>query len=364
MLPNKKEATALIHVKETLQKVYRYTVSSDSDTWGMDLNRWDWTPGVGVISILHYYEATGNLDAFSFLEKWVERNKEQAAHAKVINSMAPYAIFPDLYRRTNNPYYLDAAVKIGDWMLDEAPRTREGAFEHTVTEKASFPEQVWADTIFMAVLFLARLASLTGREDYAKEALLQTVIHFNLLQDPESGVLYHGWNCLERNHMSAARWTRANAWVVIGFPLIVKELEQVVAIPAALVQQYRALVDGVLEFRSANGLWNTVMDQPDFYQETSGSAGIAAGILCSVRLGLLDASYADKLSTTCEGILNRIDEDGLVLGVSGGTPIMKTIEAYNRIPVIPTLYGQGLTLFLLSEMLLADSVPAILNPKE
>jgi unsaturated rhamnogalacturonyl hydrolase len=53
-------------------------------------------------------------------------------------------------------------------MLTEAPRTREGAFEHNVTENASFPELVWADTIFMAVLFLARLARLTGEAAYAR----------------------------------------------------------------------------------------------------------------------------------------------------------------------------------------------------
>ncbi|TVY05526.1 glycosyl hydrolase [Paenibacillus cremeus] len=325
--------------------------TSDSEAWGMDIHKWDWTPGVGVISILHYFEASGDPKVMEFLEQWVEKNKEKAAEAKVVNSMAPYALFPELYRRTNNLFYLDEAVKIGDWMLREAPRTREGALEHTVTEKASFPEQVWADTIFMAVLFLARLAAVTGRKDYAEEALLQTELHFKLLQDETTGVLFHGWNCKAGDHMSAAKWTRANAWVVIGFPLIVKELKGLVQVPTHLVDQYRALVDGLLTYRAANGLWHTVMDRPEFYQETSGSAGIAAGIMCSVRLGLLDPSYLDHTASTCSAVIGQVDESGLVQSVSGGTPIKNTIEDYNTIPVIPTLYGQGLTLILLSEMI-------------
>ncbi len=339
-----------MEIQQVLQKVYNYTTSSKSGDWGMDIHQWDWTPGVGIISVLHYFEMTGDAQALQFLESWVERNKDKAAQAKVINSMAPYAVFPELYRRTNNPYFLEEAVSIGDWMLHTAPRTREGAFEHTVTEKASFPEQVWADTIFMAVLFLSRLAALTGRKEYAQEALAQTEIHFKLLQQPESGVLFHGWNCIEGNHMSSAKWTRANAWVVIGLPMIVEELKNIIDIPSDLMERYRALVDGVLSYCGANGLWHTVMDQNSFYQETSGSAGIAAGILHSVRTGMLDPSYTNRVVLTCKAVLGQIQDDGRVDGVSGGTPIMETIEAYNRIPIISALYGQGLTLILLSEM--------------
>ncbi|MEJ1715132.1 glycoside hydrolase family 88 protein, partial [Escherichia coli] len=88
----------------------------------------------------------------------------------VINAMAPFAIFPTLYEYTHDNLFLEESLRVGQWMLAEAPRTREGAFEHTVTENVSFPEQVWADTIFMAVLFLARLARVTGDHSYAFEA--------------------------------------------------------------------------------------------------------------------------------------------------------------------------------------------------
>ncbi|WP_239628610.1 glycoside hydrolase family 88 protein [Paenibacillus sp. H1-7] len=348
------QGTAAEEVKEAAGRVYRRMIGSDTQDWGMNMNQWDWTPGVGLIAILHYAEALGEKDAIRYLENWIERNKEKAAHAKVINSMAPYGVFPELYRRTNRDYYLETAGDIAEWMVHEAPRTREGAFEHTVTEKASFPEQVWADTIFMAVLFLARQASLTKRTDLAQEALRQVELHFRLLQDGETGVLYHGWDCTSGNHMSAARWTRANAWIVIGFPLIVKELKQVAEVPSELLERYRVLVDGLLQYRNARGLWHTVMDRSEFYEETSGSAGIAAGILCAVRLGLLDTGYVEEAAATCRAVLSMIDTDGTVLGVSGGTPVMKTIEDYNRIPLIASLYGQGLTLMMLAEWIQAD----------
>jgi len=52
-----------------------------------------------------------------------------------------------------------------------------------------------------------------------------------------------------------------------------------------------------------------------------------------------------------EGVLQNVDADGAVTSVSGGTPIMNTIEDYNRLSRYPTLYGQGLTLMLLTEYL-------------
>jgi unsaturated rhamnogalacturonyl hydrolase len=248
---------------------------------------------------------------------------------------------------------LETARKIGDWMLNEALRTREGAFEHTVTENASFPEQVWADTLFMAVLFLARLAKLTGESAYAKEAESQLLLHLRLLQDSETGVLFHGWNCAAGNHMSSARWTRANTWVVLACPWICGELASLIEIPTEIVQRYRQLAAGLRNYQGADGLWPTVLDRPDFYPETSGSAGIAAGWLAGMRIGWLDDTYRNPVNQALKGVLAQISPDGTVNGVSGGTPVMPNIEAYNAIPCYPTLYGQGLTLILLS-LALAD----------
>ncbi|WP_409343269.1 glycoside hydrolase family 105 protein [Paenibacillus sp. MBLB4367] len=330
------------------ERVYRRMIDGAATDWGMNMDSWDWVPGVGVVSILAYAELAGKQEAIGYLREWVERNKHLSEQAKVINSMAPYAIFPELYRLTGDGWYLEKALQIGDWMLTEAPRTREGAFEHTVTENASFPEQVWADTLFMAVLFLARLAKLTGECKYAKEAEFQLLVHLRLLQDPQTGVLFHGWNCAERNHMSAARWTRANAWVVLACPWIAGEIASLLPASDEIADRYRKLAKGLLRYQGADGMWATVMDLPGFYPETSGSAGIAAGWLAGIKLGWLDDTYKEGIDRALKGVMAQIGSDGTVQGVSGGTPVMPSVAAYDEIPCYPTLYGQGLTLILLS----------------
>ncbi|WP_144028566.1 glycoside hydrolase family 88/105 protein [Paenibacillus ferrarius] len=336
-------------IRNAADQVYRYMTESRSTDWGMNINEWDWVPGVGTIALLHYYDRTGKQDVLDYLVGWVERNQEKAGRTKVINSMAPFAIYPRMYELTKKTYYLDQAKHISQWMVHEAPRTREDAFEHTVTEKDSFPEQVWADTIFMADLLLARTAKITQDADLAAQALEQVCLHLKLLQDETAGVLFHGWNCVQGDHLSAARWTRANAWICVAVPEILREIAELVVIPDQVGASYRRMIDGLIAYQSNNGLWHTVMDRTDFYQETSGSAGIACGIMLAIRTGLLEESYRKYALKALNGVMGNIRTTGEVTSVSGGTPIMPTIEAYQTIEQIPTLYGQGLVLMLLAE---------------
>jgi unsaturated rhamnogalacturonyl hydrolase len=340
-------------LQTTAEQVRQQMVSDHSNNWGMDINKWDWVPGVGVIALLEYGQATHQAEIGEYLLAWVKRNHSLAAREPVVNAIAPYAIFPALYRQTGEEWLLEEALRIAEWLITQAPRTRERAFEHTVTENVAFAEQVWADTIFMAVLFLARTARLTGNTTYADEAVEQMLIHLRLLQEETSGVLFHGWNCAAGDHMSGARWTRANAWLAAGIPLIVEELAGLIPLPAELTERYSRLIIGLIAYQQEDGLWSTVLDQPGFYREISGSAGIAYGIRKAHRTGLLEADPAQAAAAerALVAIVPWIDETGIVGGVSGGTPVMPSVAAYNEIPVYPALYGQGLVLLLLSEAL-------------
>ncbi|WNR45270.1 glycoside hydrolase family 88/105 protein [Paenibacillus roseipurpureus] len=340
-------------VEEAAKRISTYMKKGAPGDWGMDLEVWDWTPGVGVIALLDYYEQTKQQELLDDLIAWTKRNLHQAEHAKVINSMAPFTIFPRLYELTGEQVYLNFSIRIGEWMLYEAPRTREDAFEHTVTEAAKFPEQVWADTVFMAVLFLARLGRVSSDLRFSEEALKQLTLHIQLLQDEKTGLLFHGWDCGAANHMSAARWGRANAWVAVGALMIFDELEGQLDIPHALRDQYITLLHGLKNVQHSNGLWSVVLDKPEYRTEVSGSAGIAAGFSKAVKRGWVDASFAAAADRTLQAVLNEIDQEGMVHGVSGGTPVLATEEEYNGFACFPTLYGQGLVLLLLGQYISA-----------
>jgi unsaturated rhamnogalacturonyl hydrolase len=347
-------------IHEIANKVYTYMISEHPEgsnqlhetvdvnpaSWGLTINDWDWNPGVGVTSISAYYNACKRQDVLEYLNGWVQRNKHKARKFQHVNVMTPFAIFPEMYRRTEDKYYLETAIEYGNWIVENSLRTLTGAFQHG----QSLVEEIWADTIFMVVLFLSRLGRQINDKGFAAEAAKQLLLHLQLLQDPETGVLFHGYQCQEKNHKSAGRWTRGNAWITVAAPMIISEIQALVAVPPEIRERYQRMVAGLVKYQEENGLWHTIMDRPDFYQESSGSAGIACGILKAIRMSLIDSSYFSVVEKTVTGLLEeKITPEGAVMGVSGGTPILDTIQEYNRLSCYPTMYGQGLTLMLFAE---------------
>lgn len=341
------------------QQIYHYMVTAPESDWQRNMYNWDWKPGVGLIAAVKYGQATGNPEVRDYLWRWMRDNRHKAAELRVMNSTAPFAALTELLRELPDAEggWMELAQEHGRWLMEEAPRTSQGGFEHTVTEGVDFPEQMWADTLVVGGLFLARLASLTGDRTMAEEAVRQAEIHLRLLQDETTGVLFHGYDGRRGDHMSAARWGRANAWVAFGVPEIVHEVRGLAEVPAEVERRYTRLLEGLLRFQTPNGMWHTVLDRDDFYLETSATAGIGYGLLLALKHGLApDAALRAKLEAAvrkaAQAVLIHVDVYGAVHGVSGGTPVMPTVEAYNEVKITPTPYGQALALLLASELLI------------
>ncbi|MGO8654300.1 glycoside hydrolase family 88 protein, partial [Rhizobium ruizarguesonis] len=62
-------------------------------------------------------------------------------------------------------------------------------------------------------------------------------------------------------------------------------------------------------------------------------------------------AYAER---ALAAVLAQIDEEGVVHGVSDGTPMGHDLDFYRRIPNVPTPYGQALTMLLLTEVFLEN----------
>jgi len=148
---------------ETAERVYRYMIIEhtgsskllnefdvNSVTWGMNINDWEWNPGVGVNAISAYYDFCQRGEVLDYLTDWIQRNKHKALKFQHVNKMVPFAIFPAMYRRMGDRYYLDTAVEYGNWIVKNSVRTQTGAFQHG----GDLTGQISADTIFMVVVFL------------------------------------------------------------------------------------------------------------------------------------------------------------------------------------------------------------------
>lgn len=316
----------------------------------MDIHRFDWVPGVGLYGIWRAYEVTGREAYLDFLIKWAKLHLQQAYDQKTVNSTAPLLTIVELYRKTGEEEYLKVCVDMAKYIMTEASLTIDGGLEHTVTENgAHFGNQMWADTLFMVCIFLAKLGSITGNRDYTDFAVGQLVLHYKLLWSQEAGLFYHGWDGNLCTHLSGVYWGRANAWILYSTVEILKEAGEFEGREMVL-KCLRGQVDSLAGWQRRNGLFGTILDDPEAYDELSATAGIVCGIQRGVKAGYLEDSALEVARKAYPALPAYVDENGNVLSVSSGTPIMESALQYKQVPVTPTLYGQSLMCLALAEI--------------
>lgn len=326
-----------------IRKIADRMVEVHDTEWGMDIEHFDWVPGVGLFGIWEAYQKTKDAKYLEFLKAWTDRHLEEAYQQKTVNSTAPLLTVLLTYTETKTARYLEVCRDLAEYVINEAPRTVDGGLEHTVTEPVpGFSDQCWADTLFMVCIFLAKLGKLTGEQKYVAFATEQLKIHHKLLTDGK-GLYFHGYNGAKKDHMSGIRWARANAWIIFSTMTILNdagafegraEIEQLVA----------AHVAALAKVQQPGGGFCTILDDSTAYVEISATAGIIAGVKLAVEAGLADAAYMEVYEKGKKAVEAAVLADGTVDMVSGGTPVMPDAQAYKDIVIIPALYGQGLAI--------------------
>lgn len=315
-------------------------------TFQMDFS-WDWPGGVAFYGVTEAYEATGKQEYLELLRKWVDEHLEDGLPKLSVNAVSVGHCLLTLYKATDDSRYIEIAQQMAEYLKHEAVRFADGIFQHTVnSETYNFPQQAWVDTMFMAGYFLIRIGDLLGREDYLEDGIKQYHGHENFLQDPVTNLYYHGWDHIAQNHMSGIFWARGNSWAALTMARALKIVH--VTHPSFMIIEgsLRDQLSSLVRLQSENGLWNTVLQDPTSYEETSGSAGIAAALLASGKL------YNKYVNKSIAGILNQIREDGTVTGVSAGTAVMRNAQGYKEVPNKRIQgWGQGLTLAFLASLL-------------
>ena len=201
----------------------------------------------------------------------------------------------------------------------------------------------------MTVLFVARMGALLKREDCVQESIRQFLVHIKYLQDPVTGLFFHGWTFAEKHHFAGALWGRGNAWYTAGLVDYLELTEIPDGVKWFLVSTLQRQVDALLTVQAENGMFHTLLDDPDSYPESSATAGFAYGILKAVRLGLLPETYRKAGEKAAAAVVARVLPTGELAEVSAGTCLRMTKEYYRNIPLRPCPYGQSMALLALVE---------------
>jgi unsaturated rhamnogalacturonyl hydrolase len=209
-------------------------------------------------------------------------------------------------KSTREPIYKEAAQRMMDWLLKDAPRSDRGILYH-VTNKKEF----WVDSFYMAPPTLAAAG-------YLKEAVWQIEGYREILWNDEKKLFSHMWD--DENHVFLRKdfWGVGNGWAAAGMIRVLQTLSETMTEEKTRISGYiKDVIDGCLVFMREDGLFHDVLDNPDTFVETNVGQMLSYSIYHGVAQGFLDSNYLEYADKMREAAHNKVDEYGLVQEVCG-----------------------------------------------
>lgn len=189
----------------------------------------------------------------------------------------------------------------------------------TLARNRPLPNSLWLDDLYMSVPALAQMGKLTEDAHYFDDAARQ-IIQFNQrMFVPEKGLYMHGWVEGMADH-PAFHWARANGWAIMAAVELLDVLPEGHAARAKILEILRAHVRGLAAVQGQDGLWHQLLDRPESYAETSGSAMYVFAIARAINRGWIDAlAYGPMVTLGWNAIAQKVNTQGQVEATCVGT---------------------------------------------
>jgi unsaturated rhamnogalacturonyl hydrolase len=204
---------------------------------------------------------------------------------------------------------------------------------------------LWVDCLSIDAPFLLRLWRANREPRWLHCAEQHAGGYLAVLQDPGSALFWHGFDA-RAGRPDGCLWGRGNGWALLGLVATADLLRPDSTLRTALEDGLRRQITALTALQDPSGHWRTVLDDPAAPLETSVAAFVVIGALEASRRGILDEGYwkwsglRRVLQRARTALVEAIDSDGVVAGVSEATPI-GDLDNYRRRASGAFPWGQG-----------------------
>ncbi len=227
-----------------------------------------------------------------------------------------FGILPfELFRQTGKYEYLSVARYLAD---EEFENLREDG----LTRYTRF----WADDMYMVGSLQAQAHKSLRDPLYADRGVNHLLAYLQRLQRPDGLVQHHPETPIV--------WARGCGWAAAGMTEILLTLPSYNHKRTLLLNAYRNLVDALVKYQAANGMWCQVVDDSEAWPETSGTGMFVFALATGVKERWINCSpYREAAERGWRALSNHIDSAGCVRETSRGvSPIGATVSAYLNTP--------------------------------
>lgn len=194
-----------------------------------------------------------------------------------------------IYLLNRDERYLRLGIEFADKQW--ATTTPDG-----ITTEARY----WSDDLYMLPILQVQAYRATQDPKYLDRVAMTVVAYLDRLQQP-NGLFLHSPD-------SPFYWGRGNGWVAAGLAEVLTVLPSTHQHYERILKSYRLMMAGLLAYQNEDGLWLQLIEQPDFWPETSGSAMFAFAFVEGVKRGWLDAEvYGPAARKAWLGLVPYLD---------------------------------------------------------
>lgn len=195
---------------------------------------------------------------------------------------------------------------------------------------------VWVDSIYHVPSALVSAGQVLDRPELVEQGVNIAASTVKVLATERS--IGHAWDAGLRR-ATGIEWTRGIGWAILGL-LDVSELAREAADEAGLSAEAARLLAALAGEQREGGMWPSVLGQAEADDETS----VAGFWLAAATHPAAPAQQQELSDRALDGLLQRIDADGAVLGVSHDTHVRWSVDDYLHPNTLPSPWGQGAAL--------------------
>ncbi|MDR6551711.1 glycoside hydrolase family 88 protein [Paenibacillus qinlingensis] len=331
-------------------------------------DRFHYHQGVFLSGMEKCWRETNDDTYYTYIKRWVDSQILADGSIKKYNpdeldDIQPGVLLFNLLEQTGDERYKKALYTLVP-LLKSWKTNPSGGFWH----KERYPNQMWLDGLYMAGPIATQFGKTFGEADYFDMMTYQAILMEKHTKDPNTGLLYHGWDETKKAVWAAPEtglapefWGRAIGWYPVALLEMFEYLPADHKDKAKLTSILQDLLISLLPYQDeATGLWYQVVDKgdaPDNWLESSCTALYVHAIAKAVRFGYLDSKYLTYAWKGYQGVIDtlKFDENGHV--VIGNICIGTGIGDYAHYIARPTsendLHGAGAFILMCVEMSLA-----------
>jgi len=198
---------------------------------------------------------------------------------------------------------------------------------------------VWVDCLYHLPSTLVAAADVLDRPELVADGTAVAEAVLAVLRTPAS--VGHAYDAGLRRG-TGIEWTRGIGWALLGL------LDTAGAAPgphaAGLVDEAERLIGALAADQRDNGQWPTVLGATEAADETS----VAGFFVAAARHPQLSASSRDRYAAAADraeaALVQCVEQDGTVTGVSHDTHVTWSVQDYLRPSVLASPWGQGAAL--------------------